>query len=97
MDSPLLSIFRHRFFRVRFPANCFARTTQKYPVPVPAPDIKNTLYRSLHRIQRILSSYSAVSGFSTAAIAPFCMGMRQFLLLPNSTIMVSSVMSITVP
>lgn len=44
------------------------------------------------------SAYSAASsGFSTAAIAAFCIGIRQFLLLPNSTITVSSVISMIVP
>ena len=37
------------------------------------------------------------SGFSTCTMAVFCMGIRQFLLLPNSTITVSSVMSMTTP
>ena len=41
-------------------------------------------------------SYSA-SGFSTCAIADFCIGIRQFLLFPNSMITVSSVISIIVP
>ena len=40
--------------------------------------------------------YSA-EGFSTCAMADFCMGIRQFLLFPNSTITVSSVISITTP
>lgn len=39
----------------------------------------------------------ASPGFSTSAIALFFIGIRQFLLLPNSTIQSSSVMSITTP
>ena len=37
------------------------------------------------------------SGFSISTIAAFCMGIRQFLLLPNSTITVSSVISMITP
>ena len=37
------------------------------------------------------------SGCSSWTIAAFCIGMRQFLLLPNSTMTVSFVMSMTTP
>ena len=37
------------------------------------------------------------SGCSSWTIADFCIGMRQFLLLPNSTMTVSFVMSMTTP
>ena len=37
------------------------------------------------------------SAFSTSAIADFFIGIRQFLLLPNSTITSSSVRSMTTP
>ena len=37
------------------------------------------------------------TGFSIWTIACFCIGMRQFLLLPNSTMTVSSVMSMITP
>ena len=40
---------------------------------------------------------SYASGFSTWTIACFCIGIRQFLLLPNSTITVSSVISMITP
>lgn len=43
------------------------------------------------------SAATASSGFSTTATADFCIGIRQFLLFPNSIITVSSVMSITMP
>ena len=36
-------------------------------------------------------------GFSTAAIASFCIGILQLRLLPNSTITVSSIISIITP
>ncbi len=36
-------------------------------------------------------------GFSFSTIASFCIGIRQFLLLPNSTITVSSVISMITP
>src|SRR5699024_10816172 len=39
----------------------------------------------------------ACSAFSTSAIACFLIGIRQFLLLPNSTITSSSVISMTTP
>ena len=41
-------------------------------------------------------SYSA-SAFSTCVIADFCIGIRQFLLFPNSTITSSSEISISTP
>lgn len=44
-----------------------------------------------------LSFYHSVSGFSTSAMAAFLIGILQFLLLPNSTITSSSVISITTP
>jgi len=54
--------------------------------------------KNLHIIQ-ILHSFAFYSAdaFSTCAIAAFCIGIRQFLLLPNSTITSSSLMSISTP
>lgn len=60
-------------------------------------DIKKSVLHS-YMTDFLYSFYSAtLSGFSTCAIATFCIGIRQFLLLPNSTMTVSSVISITMP
>ena len=50
-------------------------------------------------IQRYLSFfvYSVEEAFSSCAIAAFCIGIRQFRLLPNSTITSSSLMSMITP
>lgn len=46
----------------------------------------------------IYTDYSSSAfAFSTSTTAFFCIGIRQFLLLPNSTITVSSFISMTTP
>lgn len=61
--------------------------------------------KPLHQQQKIMkpcfdfvwSGSGCYSAFSTSTIASFFIGIRQFLLLPNSTITTSSVMSMTTP
>ena len=45
----------------------------------------------------VFSSTTAESGFSTSVMAVLRIGIRQFLLFPNSTMTSSSVMSMTIP
>ena len=84
IPSPLMTVILHF---IRFSSKTFLILKQK-------------IMKQKRRMARrfLCTTYSVYSpAFSTCAIADFCIGIRQFLLLPNSTITVSSVMSITVP
>ena len=60
--------------------------------------VKN-IYSKIFYIRLNILYYFSIpsSAFSTSTIADFCIGILQFLLLPNSTITTSSLISITTP